>query len=148
MKKNNWLSYFLYSAILIGYITISNKMLLFLNEQRARTYDNFPYMTWSTIIFILLGALIGLEKFILEVRKEGPWKVNLPKVILLGIPSLYFTFGWTLYYFPVKFLYQTLAYPIQFFLLGNFKLLPVFQMIFGYVIVTSFIKVDDSNTIV
>lgn len=143
MKKNKWLFYFLYTAILISYITISNKMLIFLNEQRARTYDIFPLMIWSTIIFILLGALIGLEKFMLEVRKEGLWKVNLPKIILLGIPSLYFAFGLALYYLPIKFVQQFFVYPIQFFLQGNFNFLSVFQMIFGYVIITSFIKVVD-----
>lgn len=101
-------------------------------------------MIWSTIIFILLGTLLGLEKLLLEMRTEGKWRINLPKVILLGIPSLYFSFGIVvMYYCPIAFIQQTLGYPIQFFLQSEFNFLSIFQIILGYIIVTSFIKIEE-----
>lgn len=142
MKKNYWLSYFLYSIIFFCYIIFSNKWLLLLNEQRINTFEILPYLVWSTIIFIIFGALLGIEKFILERRKEGHWEVNLPKVILLGIPSLYLAFGYYLYYCPIRFVQLTLTYPIQFLLQGNSSFWPIFQMLFGYIVVTSFHKVE------
>lgn len=142
MKKNHWLSYFLYTVILLSYIFFSNKIFLVLNEQRTNTFELFPGLIWSTVIFVILGVLLGVEKFIMERRKEGHWEVNVPKVILLGIPSLYFAFGVFLNYLPFEFVNQTLTYPIRFFLLGDSSFWAIFQMIFGYVVVTSFDKVE------
>lgn len=142
MKKNYWLSYFLYAVIFFAYIFFSNKMFHVLNEQRSNTFEFFPGLIWSTVIFVILGVLLGLEKFILERRKEGHWEVNLPKVIFLGIPSLYLAFGVFLYYCPLEFVNQTLTYPLRLFLEGYSSFWSVFQMIFGYVVVTSFYKVE------
>ena len=142
MKKNYWLFYFLYAVIFFAYIFFSNKMFYVLNEQRSNTFEFFPGLIWSTVIFVILGVLLGLEKFILERRKEGHWEVNLPKVIFLGIPSLYLAFGVFLYYCPLEFVNQTLTYPLRLFLEGYSSFWSVFQMIFGYVVVTSFYKVE------
>ena len=142
MKKNHWLSYFLYSVILLSYIFFSNKLLLVVNEQTKNTFDYVPGLIWSTIISVVLGALLGVEKFILERRKEGHWEVNLPKAIFLGIPSLYLAFGYFLYYCPIIFVQQTLTYPVQLFLQSNPSIMSISQMIFGFVAVTSFMKVE------
>ena len=101
-----------------------------------------PYLLWSTVIFVVLGALLGLEKFIMERGKEGHWEVNLPKAIFLGIPLLYLAFGFFLNYCPLEFVNQTLTYPLRFFLMSDSNFLAIFQIIFGYVVVTSFDKVE------
>lgn len=142
MKKNHWLSYFLYTVILLSYIFFSNKIFRVLNEQRSNTFDFFPGLIWSTVIFVILGVLLGVEKFIMERRKEGHWEVNVPKVIFLGIPTLYLAFGVFLNYLPIEFVNQTLTYPIRFFLMDNSSYWAIFQMLFGYVVVTSFYKVE------
>ena len=142
MKKNYWLSYFLYAVIFFAYIFFSNKMFNVLNEQRSNTFEFFPGLIWSTLIFVILGVLLGAEKFILERRKEGHWEVNLPKVIFLGFPLLYFSFGFFLNYLPVPFVYQYVTYSLRFFVEGNSSFWSIFQMLFGYVVVTSFYKVE------
>ena len=142
MKKNNWLLYFSYAVALIGYITFSNKILIFLNNQFKMTFKTLPLLLGSMIIFIVLGVLLGLERFILEKRKEGNWRINLPKVIFLGLPSLYFSVGTLIYFYcPIIFVQVTLCYQIRFFFEGNF--ISVFQIILGYIICTSFIKIKD-----
>jgi len=142
LKKNHWLSYFVYSVVLLSYIFFSNKIFHVLNEQRKNTFELVPGLIWSTVIFVILGVLLGVEKFILERRKEGHWEVNLPKAILLGIPSLYLAFGVFLNYLPFEFANQTLTYPIRFFLESNSSFWAIFQVIFGYVVITSFDKVE------
>ena len=141
MKKYNWLSHCLYAVVLICYIAFGNNILIFLNEQRQTTYKMLPFLLGSMIIFIVLGVLLGLDKLILEMRKEGNWRLNLPKVIFLGLPSLYFSIGVFITFIPIGFIQQTIGYPIRFFLTGNF--ISVFQIILGYTICTSFIKIQD-----
>lgn len=103
MKNNNWLKYFLYALVLICYITISDKIIVFLNYQYYHLIISlFLFLLVKTILFIIVGVLIGLESLILEKRKEGKWKVNLPKVIFLGLPSLYFSIGTFIYFYCPK----------------------------------------------
>ena len=143
MKNNNWLKYFLYAVVLICYITLSDKMIVFLTNQYYHfTIGPSLLLLVKTIIFIIVGLLLGLESLILETRKEGKWKVNLPKVIFLGLPSLYFSIGTLIYFYcPIAFVQVTLCYPIRHFFDGNF--LTVFQIILGYTICTSLSKIKD-----
>ncbi|WP_261856880.1 hypothetical protein [Clostridium folliculivorans] len=141
MKKNNWGAYFVYAVVFFCYIVLSNKLLISVDKEKQMTFQVMPLILWSMFIFILLGLLLGLEKLILESKKDGRWKINLPKLIFLGIPSLYFSLGILIYYSPS--ISQVLSYPIQFFLQNNIDFFSVFQVIFGYVISSSFIKVED-----
>jgi nitrogen fixation/metabolism regulation signal transduction histidine kinase len=143
VKKSNWLSYFAYLVVLLCYIIFSNKILIYVSKQREMTYKFLPLMLWSTVISIVLGLLIGFEQLLLQKRKEGSWRIDLPKIVLLGIPSLYFSFGIFIYYCPITFVQQYLTYPIQFLVESNSNLLSIIQVLLGYIITTSFIKVED-----
>lgn len=142
MRKNKWLLYFIYSVVLVCYIIFSSKILIFEKEQFQRTFNNLPLITWSIIIFILFGLLLGLEKLLLEIRKDGKWRINLPRLILLGVPSLYFSLGILILSFPITFIRRTLSYPILYFLKYD-DILSIFQVTLGYIIITSFIKVKE-----
>ncbi|GKU32344.1 hypothetical protein CFB3_44520 [Clostridium folliculivorans] len=131
----------MYAVVFFCYIVLSNKLLISVDKEKQMTFQVMPLILWSMFIFILLGLLLGLEKLILESKKDGRWKINLPKLIFLGIPSLYFSLGILIYYSPS--ISQVLSYPIQFFLQNNIDFFSVFQVIFGYVISSSFIKVED-----
>lgn len=129
MKTNKWLLYFLYGLLLLAYIIFGYKMLEYLHAQSIRTYEVLTYMIGSIIIYSVGGILLGLEKFILEVKKNGSWKVNWPKALFLGIPSFFLALGLFLLYPSPQFLSDT-------------YLLPIFQMAFGYILITSFIKIE------
>lgn len=144
MKKNNWGIYFFYGIVLVGYAVLSNKVLVLANKQREETFQILPSMLWVTLVFIGLGVLLGLEKIISESKKNGIWKINLPKLIFLGIPSLYFSLGLFLYYSSSSFIRETIAYPLNYFLDNNINVLSLFQVILGYVIISSFIKSNDN----
>lgn len=137
LKKSNWLLYFAYGAILFSYFAISSWAYTLLKTHVERTFDYLPAMVISLLIFIVLGLLLGLERFVLETKREGNWRINLPKAIFLGIPSLYFSFGTFIYCFcPI-----ISSYPIQYFMVSRIDCMPFFQIILGYTICTSFIKV-------
>ena len=114
MKNNNWLKYLLYAVILICYITFSDKIITSLMNHTQTTYSPFLYILGSMIIFIVLGLLLGLESFISEMKKEGKWRINAPKVVFLGLPSLYFSVGTFIYFYcPIEFVQVNLCYPLR-----------------------------------
>lgn len=142
MKKNNWLWYFRYLVLIICYMVIGYNILTFMDNQRQMTYNSIPFMIVSTLVFTIMGFLLGVEKFLIEMKKEGPWKINLPRIILLGIPALYFSLSLFMYYCPIDFVRQILVYPVEFFLKSKINFIPMFQLILGYIVITSFIKVN------
>lgn len=38
-----------------------------------------------------IGVVLGLDKFLIEVKHAGEWKLDIIKLIILGIPSLIFS---------------------------------------------------------
>lgn len=140
MSKIRWFMYSVYLAVLAGFAVLSRRAVLIDQQLRAETYNAIPGLISSMIIFIFIGMLLGFEKLLQEVKKEGSWRIDLPKAILLGIPSMYFAFGLFIYVCPIEFIRRVFGYPIEFFIRGDFNFLPVFQIFFGYFAVTSFIK--------
>jgi len=143
MKLNKWVLYFLYGLLLLGFIIFGHNILEYLEVQASRTYDSRLYMIWSTIIFIVGGILLGLERFILEVKKKGSWKVNWPKALFLGVPSISLALIIFLPIFLPTFsesLYESFYFSFLF--LSIINIVPIFQMGFGYILITSFIKIE------
>jgi hypothetical protein len=42
--------------------------------------------------------IINIDYIVNEIKKQGKWKVNLEKLVLVGIPSLFLIFYETIYY--------------------------------------------------
>lgn len=85
--------------------------------------------------------MLGLDKILVERKKVGKWKVNLPKVLFLGIPSLYFSISMFISLCPIDFIRQILSYPISGLLKSDMNFIKAFQVVLGFTISTSFIKV-------
>ncbi|MBL4931220.1 hypothetical protein [Clostridium paridis] len=145
MKKKSWLMYLIYALIFACYILFSSKLFISLDKESKVTFNVIPILIWSSVLFIGLGVLLGVERFLLEIRKEGRLRVNLPKFIFLGLPSLYFSLGLFLAYSPINFFKQTFTYPILRLLLIKSDFLAIFQIIFGYVLITSIVKVKSEQ---
>ncbi|WP_238886223.1 hypothetical protein [Clostridium sp. YIM B02551] len=145
MKKKSWLMYLIYALIFACYILFSSKLFISLDKESKVTFNVIPILIWSSVLFIGLGVLLGVERFLLEIRKEGKLRVNLPKIIFLGLPSLYFSLGLFLAYSPINFFKQTFTYPILRLLLIKSDFLAIFQIIFGYVLITSLVKVKSEQ---
>jgi len=141
MKKNKWVVYFLYGLLLVAYVVCGHLVLEYLNGQRIKTFVLLPYEICSTIIYLVGGMLLGLETFIIEIKKKGSWKVNWPKAIFLGIPLLYLAFGVFIGHIPIAFIRQILEYPYLMLYVSKINLVPIFQVVFGYILITSFMKI-------
>jgi hypothetical protein len=96
-----------------------------------------------TIIYIIVGILLGLEYFISMLTKEGNWRVSLPKIAFMGIPSLYFCiiYCFSNYYNREKILF----YPLYAFSRFNEFVISTFPLILGYSIITSFYKYNKKD---
>ena len=89
------------------------------------------------IVYCIAGMIFGFEKILSEGKKIGHWSINLPRLLLVGLPS--FLVGIYII-LTLKF-----AFIPQFLNLNfvNFGLFVSFmQMLFGYTIITSFYKIE------
>jgi hypothetical protein len=141
MKLKSWLRYFVFALIIFGLIILNAYVLRQFSSIQSKTYTiNFFLLSVTSLIYMVLGALLGYEYLITEAEKSGHWKLNLPKFIFLVIPSLYLSLGLVLYFTDLGILY----YPVVGLLLNSAKysltVMSVSQILFGYFIVTSFYK--------
>jgi hypothetical protein len=128
MKKT--IKYLIYTIALFAYILISQYFLLYLQKKMA-TFSFSPviYLITIFVVYLLLGALLGIEYFFKNKAKEGSWQINLEKLLLIGIPALAFS------YIPLYIkLQQWLHIPIN----ESNQAYIICTIILGYTIITSF----------
>ncbi|MBU3111945.1 hypothetical protein [Clostridium lacusfryxellense] len=89
------------------------------------------------IVYCIAGMIFGVEKLISETKMNGHWKINLPRLILVGLPSFFVgMIVFLIFTFPINSQILTLSF-------ANSNLFISFmQMLFGYILVTSFYKVE------
>ncbi len=145
MNIKSWFKYLIYLLLILAmvYLNIS-KFFSFYNKINF-TYNYF-HLFINTFSGILIGVLLGSENFYKEYKREGVWKINVPKLIVIGLPSLYLAFTYILLFtrIPVlsKLVLNTSSYLLN---LGTDKYILFFQLILGYVIITSFYRTNVSK---
>lgn len=142
MRKRSWGVYLVYIVIIMGFIMLGNHISAILTKIRNETYSVNPYLTMLVMIVFYggLGALLGIGGFIHEARKEGHWKVNLPKLIVMGIPAAYFSLSYLLYFLGNSPVGLFLSWTVSPLMRSGSNIIAVFQLILGYVLITSFTK--------
>ena len=139
MKKRIWLKYIMIITLIL-LVVFCGVSYFDANNEINRWNSNYQSFISYTVFYVILGLIIGLELFIQEAQKSGKWRIDIAKLIILGIPSLYFSLGIYLYFGLGRLLPSILTYPIAILISSNTGILPVFQMILGYSIITSFYK--------
>ncbi len=94
MKEKSWLKYFFISILIV--------LVVFCSDYVFDKIFNFqwtinPFII-SIVFYISIGLLLGLEHVVQETNKMGSWRINIAKLVLLGIPSLYFSFDVFIYF--------------------------------------------------
>lgn len=127
MKAKEWLKYLVYILVLFWLIFLEWSVIIpFLEEGYYRqNVASYIYLI-PTVINIGIGFILGLEHLLIERKKTGVWKINLPKIILIGIPSLYLSFS--------AFITGKLLIG------GGTTFMVLFQLILGFTIITAFCK--------
>jgi hypothetical protein len=146
-KGKEWLQNFLVILLILVMVFGGQYVLEDMRGKAASTYQINIYLHGFITFFFYggIGVLLGLEHFIREKKKNGKWSLNIPKLVLIGIPSLYFSASIFLFYNSL--LSNTfLVYPIGVLLNNNGShFLTVFNVIFGFAIITSFYKKEINN---
>jgi hypothetical protein len=95
----------------------------------------------------LVGVIIGLESFINVTKKEGRWKVNLPKIVFVILPSLVVSLFYIIAMISNSFV-NTVLLPVYNFFGSNDSFTTMFQLILGYSLITVMykdaIKIEDT----
>jgi len=142
MKVKLWIKYLIYMCLIL-IVVFGGQHVFVVYKQNAEKAFNFrPY--YENILMIIfyggIGFLLGLEHLIEEIKKEGVWQINIPKLVLMGIPSLYFSLYIFIYCSSNQFVQAVLGYPIGILSKDSASFIVVFQLILGYSIITSFYK--------
>lgn len=130
--------YFLYAIIIIGYILMAQYILNVLQRNAAVTFQPKLYIISGYIIFLILGVILGLEHIVDNWKKEGLWKFNYMKLLIVGLPVLVLSLYTPLYFWC----YQWFKLPV---LSVNLDFTPITTLIFGFLIATSFYKKNSST---
>jgi len=80
--------YLVYVLIIIGFLTVYARVHYYLERGFIRLNARLYHYFILYGLQVLLGIMIGLEKFIEEYRKEGKWKVNTSRILIMGTPTL------------------------------------------------------------
>ncbi|GAA0182129.1 hypothetical protein SH2C18_45620 [Clostridium sediminicola] len=146
MNIKSWLKYLIYIVIIFVMIYIRNYVIGLYTAYFQREFRiNLSLLTISMLITIGIGLLLGIEYFISEIKKEGLWKLNFPKIILLGVPSLYFSITQFAVYCKNQFWQNIIGFPWLKLQINSSSYVTLFQLIFGYVIITSFYKCNKKS---
>ena len=141
MKVKSWLKYLIYISLILVIVFWGQYIFEDMRKTTQSTFNYNPYM--QNIIMIIfygaIGLLLGLDNLIHEMEKEGTWKINIPKIVLMVIPSLYFSLPIFIYY-NNHFIINVLTYPISLLLRNGTGFFAVFQLMLGYSVITSFYK--------
>ncbi|TDT51281.1 hypothetical protein [Fonticella tunisiensis] len=138
----SWVKYFINILLILIIMFFGEHVFEGITKNIQTTFKMNPFLINMVMIIFYgcIGLLLGLEHLINEINKEGTWIINSPKIVFMVLPSLYFSFAMFLYYSSIQFVRNILAYPVGILLESGTNFMHVFQLIFGYSIITSFYK--------
>jgi len=137
---------------IIGYITMLLIItLLFFGVSVADHYvtayqtnnmgETKNIIIFQFIVYSFAGMIFGFEKIMSEMKKSGHWKINLPRIIFIGLPSFLMGMIFVLYVFTsIRLQILTLSF------VNSGLFISFMQMFFGYILVTSFYKSEEISS--
>ncbi|MDD4411945.1 MAG: hypothetical protein WC147_06125 [Syntrophomonas sp.] len=131
--------YLAFLLLLLVLLIISGPPLMLLHESGIKSYTLIHFYLAQLGLFVIVGALLGIcGHFAYEIKKSGSWKVDIPKITILGIPLGLVACSYLIYFgidipWMIK---KVFAYIV------NIEVGQVVaaQIILGYVVISSFYK--------
>lgn len=140
IKIKSWIKYLIIISCIITAIFLANHIIFVMKKTILTTYTGlFQYNGIMLLFYGAIGLFFGLEHLIREWKSKGTWALDIPRLVLIGIPSLYFSMGFFIFYsrlINLSFLIQ----PLKILMYNSTLYIGIFQMVFGYTIITSFYK--------
>ena len=149
-KLKQFIILFSYTISAIYIYVLGEGYQRYLRRIASSTFNiNYLTIAFYTVFPIVIGLLISLPSFVMEVRKKGKWQINWVKFIAVGIPVLYVTIfplvGFTL---GGSFLFNA-VYPLPLRMaFGLYMPSKLSGVIFGYILLNVFYRVDSNESIV
>lgn len=149
MKGKSWLKYLVYAVLLVAVLYLRNYVGV---KLQGKNHNEFKFdvvlMAIEVLINIGVGAVLGGEHLINEIRKTGKWNINLPKIIILGLPTLYISLAYLGYWISNPILNHLISNRLLYLIMISQGSLLLFQVILGYVVITSFYKSNKNADII
>lgn len=111
-------------------------------EDSRQTLKVYPHVFYVGLIYIPLGIILGIIGRIDIFTSKGRWQFKTLYFFVICIPSIYLIFYSYLHYIPFLSLPRKIAVSV----LGT-KIWPIFGLMFGYGLVTSFQKISETENI-
>ncbi|MGB4660101.1 MAG: hypothetical protein WBI07_13045 [Mobilitalea sp.] len=146
MKTRSWISNLINLILLLFLIVMKENVdkLALDSYYKFNSSSLICYTVISILLGLCIGLFLGLEHFTNEIGKGGIWKINLPKLILIGIPSFYFSLANVWIFSGSKFLLNIIAFPLIHFLGFGSSYISLFQIVLGFTVITSFYMVKNN----
>ena len=140
MKTKSWLKYFFIITAILLVVFGGNYFFGRYYSGNSETTLHFSPYIFEIAIYISIGVFLGLDHFLQEIKKIGHLKINIPKLIVLGMPSLYFSFYLFVYFGIGRYFPNVFTHPIAILLRNHTDFMHIFQLILGYTVITSLYK--------
>ena len=138
MKKNNIFSSILTLCIIILLIVVRNNIYLdYIMIRRIEFRIEVSLLIPLIITTISIGLFLGLRHYLQERQKSGRWYINYLQLFVLGIPTLYISLIELILRIDVPILYNLSLSITR--VLDNTSF-ALFQVLYGYLLITSFSK--------
>ena len=131
MRSKNILKY-------LGYLLIMAILYYYGNSILAKYYEvaqitfiyNYGMIAIVQLVFFGgIGLVLGLDRILLEIKNKGKWKFDITRLIILGIPSLFFS----IHYLVLRLIPLHESF-------GN--IFTISSIVFGYTLISSLYKSD------
>ncbi|WP_019850544.1 hypothetical protein [Desulfitobacterium sp. PCE1] len=95
------LLYLLYTVFLIILIQLGITYSFELKSLNSTPYNPYPAWTFYIALSVFIGLLLGLPEFIRRYKKPGKWRIQWERLLIVGLPSLFFTFSLFIFFSSV-----------------------------------------------
>lgn len=132
-KTMIWVKHFVKLFIILALVIFSSMIV-----RTFRSTEN-AFIMQVVILFVnvIIGIIIGSEKIFKEIKKQGKWRINKPKAIVLGIPFLFLSLSIFIYY---TFIIPIFDIVTRFFISNGSTFLGSIQVLLGYIVITCFYR--------
>lgn len=142
LLKNRVVKYIIY-VFIFGIILYTGSIYYNHLYQKTEKFIFYQYRIFVSIFPIILGIIYASPKFMKKTNKQGKWQIDWIKLIIIGLPTLFFTT------IPIQI---SLSYYFDIWLLPMFLTkynLGIVSIISGFIlgnlIIDNIDKVDQSN---
>jgi hypothetical protein len=147
MKIKSWGQYLPTILIIIFWVFGASNNFRLIEEVESRIYIPQIWLRTTVAFFYYggVGVLLGLNHFTVEMKKKGVWRANWPKLIVLGLPSLFYSFSLAIATYGGPF-FGRMSYILASQLINNYwDVAYLFPLVLGHTIITGFYKYDATH---